>query len=93
MALRYPILFPCGEQSWMATIPLLGHENNRSLLARRPGAALRSLHQHGLQYDGDEGEGPEPSQDEQQDEDSGARCGGGVRNVSTRRNPISTSFG
>ena len=35
MALRYPILFPHGEQSWNAKVPLRGFERSSRLLARR----------------------------------------------------------
>ena len=76
MALRYPLLFPCEEQSWMSTISLLDHENSRDLRARKapPDATPKSIQKHDLEFDDDEDEKSARDQDEKND-DSDARVG------------------
>ena len=80
MPLRYPLIYPYGEQSWNKLIPLRGHNASKGLLARRPGQG--QIERHGIEF-GDDGE-PESvevadldAEEENGNEDDEAGCGRG----------------
>lgn len=64
MALRYPVLFPFGEQSWHDRIPMAGHhpQGDHPLHASRRNRAHGTLVRHGLNPFDDE-----PEQEERVD--------------------------
>ena len=62
MPLRYPILFPHGEQSWNVKVPLRGFEASKKLFARR--AASGRLLRHNVFFDNEDQIDPgEPEQE------------------------------
>lgn len=70
MALRYPILFPCGEFSWMDQLALNGHKNSANFFACR---ALQQPHLDAPESENAEGEGDK------------AACGKGVSKRVTQK--------
>ena len=52
MPLRYPLIFPHGEQSWNAKIPLQDHQASENLLARRVNRGDISRHRMPFLDDG-----------------------------------------
>ena len=78
MPLRYPLIYPYGEQSWNKLIPLRGHDASEGLLARRPG--LGQVERHGMEFregDGGEPEDVEPPHPDAQAEEAEENSGGG----------------
>lgn len=80
MPLRYPLVFPCGEQSWMDSLPLRGHQNSRNLLARRAPPSLPTIEEDA---DEDQPEAVEALAEEEIHDD--APCGrGGSKRVTQK---------
>lgn len=78
MPLRYPLIYPYGEQSWNKLIPLRGHDASKGLLARRPGPG--EVERHGMDFreeDGGEPEDVEPPHPDAEAEEAEENSGGG----------------
>ncbi len=90
MALRYPIFFLCGEQSWHNLIPLAGHDlpADHPLHARRRNRATGTLRRHAVPAFDDEPEEGELGWDpEYQDDgsDQPRRGRGGSTRITRRQ--------
>ena len=87
MALRYPLLFPFGEQSWHDRIPLAGHElpGDHPLHASRRNRTAGTLSRHTIDAFDDNPEGeydidPEYEEEPNTDGERAPRgCGGSIR--------------
>lgn len=104
MALRYPLLFPFGEQSWYDRIPLAGHSlpTDHLLHATRRNRTAGTLARHGM--DADDDDDPEAEESLNADGEHTPRGRGGSIRLTRRQfyvkwmqvrplNPLSIDFG
>lgn len=92
MALRYPLLFPFGEQSWHDRLPLAGHQlsGDHPLHASRRNRVAGTLARHTLiggdeEPEQEEGGDPEQGLDQDVDGEHAPRGRGGSQRVTRRQ--------